>query len=103
LIATLFFSSVSKIFSNDCAPNNLVVSPSGPIIKNDGVPVNSSVFALFLLASIVYELSPFLNQTKNYDVITKDDFNWLVENTASVGFEGFSTGWDAMIVENDLT
>jgi len=49
------------------------------------------------------DLSPFLNEAKNYDVITKDDFNWLVGNAASVGFEGFSTGWHAMIVENDLT
>ena len=49
------------------------------------------------------EINPFLSQTKNYDVITKDDFNWLVGNAASVGFEGFSTGWHAMIVENDLT
>ena len=40
---------------------------------------------------------------KNYDVITKDDFNWLLGNAVSVGFEGFSTGWHAMIVENDLT
>ena len=49
------------------------------------------------------EITPFLNQTKNYDVITKDDFSWLMGNAASVGFEGFSTGWHAMIVENDLT
>lgn len=49
------------------------------------------------------DLAPFLNQTKNYDVITKDDFNWLIGNAASVGFEGFSTGWHSMIVENDLT
>jgi len=49
------------------------------------------------------EITPFLSQIKNYDVITKDDFNWLVGNAASAGFEGFSTGWHAMIVENDLT
>jgi len=49
------------------------------------------------------DLAPFLKQTKNYDVITKDDFSWLVGNATSVGFEGFSTGWHAMIVENDLT
>ena len=49
------------------------------------------------------EITPFLNEAKNYDIITKDDFNWLVGNTASSGFEGFSTGWHAMIVENDLT
>ncbi len=49
------------------------------------------------------EIIPFLNQTKNYDIITKDDFSWLMGNAASVGFEGFSTGWHAMIVENDLT
>ncbi len=49
------------------------------------------------------EIFPFLNQIKNYDIITKDDFNWLVGNAASVGFDGFSTGWHALIVENDLT
>ena len=49
------------------------------------------------------ELSPFLKEAKNYDIVTKEDFNWLVGNAASVGFEGFSTGWHALIVENDLT
>jgi len=49
------------------------------------------------------DISQFLPKAKNYDVITKDDFNWLVGNAASAGFEGFSTGWHAMIVENDLT
>lgn len=26
---------------------------------------------------------------KNFDVITKDDFSWLIGNAASAGFEGF--------------
>ena len=49
------------------------------------------------------DLSPFLLETKNSDEITKDDFNWLIGNAASVGFEGFSTGWHCLIVVNDLT
>lgn len=50
----------------------------------------------------IVELLPLLKETKNFDVLPKDDFTWLFGHAASVGYEGFSTGWHAFIVEPEI-
>ncbi|PBO84205.1 MAG: hypothetical protein COA77_10760 [Thaumarchaeota archaeon] len=48
------------------------------------------------------ELRPLLKETKNFDTISKDESIWLSGHAASVGYEGFSTGWHALIVQPDV-
>lgn len=48
------------------------------------------------------ELSSLLKETKNFELISKDEFAWLSGHAASAGYEGFSTGWHALIVEPEL-
>lgn len=48
------------------------------------------------------ELLPFLKETKNFDMISKDESAWLSGHAASVGYEGFFTGWHALIVQHQI-
>lgn len=48
------------------------------------------------------ELLPLFKEAKNFDSISKNENTWLAGHAASVGYEGFSTGWHALIVQKNV-
>ena len=48
------------------------------------------------------KLLPLFKETKNFDLISKDKSIWLSGHAVSVGYEGFSTGWHALIVQPEV-
>jgi len=47
-------------------------------------------------------LLPILKETKNFDLISNDDMTWLSGHAKSVGYEGFSTEWHALIIQPEI-
>lgn len=45
------------------------------------------------------ELLSLFKETKNFELISKDESTMLFGHAASVGYEGFSTGWHALLVQ----
>ena len=48
------------------------------------------------------DLLPLFKETKNFDLISKDESTLLSGHASSVGYEGFSTGWHALIVQPEV-
>jgi len=59
------------------------------IDRNDGKITKEDLLTLF-------------KETKNFDLISKDESTFLSGHAASVGYEGFSTGWHALIVQPEV-
>jgi len=59
------------------------------IDRNDGKITKEDLLTLF-------------KETKNFDIISKDESTFLSGHAASVGYEGFSTGWHALIVQPEV-
>ncbi len=45
------------------------------------------------------DMLPLFKETKNFELISKDESTMLFGHAASVGYEGFSTGWHALLVQ----
>jgi len=48
------------------------------------------------------DLLTLFKETKNFDLISKDESTFLSGHASSVGYEGFSTGWHALIVQPEV-
>ncbi len=59
------------------------------IDRNDGKLTKEDLLTLF-------------KETKNFDLISKDESTLLFGHAASMGYEGFSTGWHALIVQPEV-